>query len=432
MESKTLNTSPADKTQKVHSRDYLIKRYKEVRSFTEELTEPLEIEDFVVQVMENASPAKWHLAHTTWFFETFVLEDYFENYQPVNSQYAYLFNSYYLQTGEPHCRDKRGNITRPTVKKVFKYRQDIDQKILDLLDNCSESELAQIGPVIEIGINHEQQHQELMLTDLKYLFAQNPLYPVYIPNDDSIEELGKSELTWSTFDEGIQWIGHDGKGFSYDNEHPLHRRFLQNYQLANQLVTNREYMDFIEDGGYERHPLWLDEGWATVVEEGWNAPLYWKKKDGDWYHYTLGGFRKVDPDEPVVHVSYFEAEAYARWAGARLPTESEWENAARNLPIEGNFVENQNYHPKPDSKVGDGLHQMYGDVWEWTQSSYAPYPGYKPLPGALGEYNGKFMCNQYVLRGGSCATSKTHIRPTYRNFFHAHERWQFMGIRLAK
>jgi len=414
------------------SRDYFIKRYKEVRNFTEKLTEPLEIEDFVVQVMENASPTKWHLAHTTWFFETFVLEDSFENYQPVNSQYAYLFNSYYLQTGDPHCRDKRGNITRPTVKQVFKYRQDIDQKILDLLDSCSEREFDQIGPVIEIGINHEQQHQELMLADLKYLFAQNPLYPAYIPKEDSMDESIESGLTWSSFDEGIQWIGHNGKGFTYDNEHPMHRQFLQEYQLANRLVTNREYIEFIEDGGYERHSLWLDEGWATVVEKGWEAPLYWEHKDGEWYYYTLGGFQKVNPDEPVVHVSYFEADAFARWVGARLPTEAEWENAAGNQPIEGNFVEDQYFHPKPDTQAGEGLHQIYGDVWEWTQSSYAAYPGYKPLPGALGEYNGKFMCNQYVLRGGSCATSITHIRPTYRNFFHAHERWQFMGIRLAK
>ncbi|MGF1670539.1 MAG: ergothioneine biosynthesis protein EgtB [Balneolaceae bacterium] len=412
-------------------REYLSEKYKTVRSFTEYLTEPLETEDFVVQVVTHASPAKWHLAHTSWFFETFLLKEALPGFKSLHPQYNYLFNSYYLQTGEPHCRDKRGNLSRPTVKEVFEYRKFIDEQMLKFLESVSDSTFSEWGPVIEIGLNHEQQHQELLLTDIKYMFAQNPLYPVY--SDRTCPEAEKpSGLRWIPFEEGVYKIGHKGDGFGYDNEFPRHKTYIQNFALANRLVTNAEYLEFIRDGGYNESKWWLDEGFATVEQNNWNAPLYWIKKEDEWYHFTLHGIRKVDPNEPVTHVSYFEAEAYARWAGCRLPTEQEWEIASCNVEIEGNFADTKKFHPSGTDSNVTGLQQMFGDVWEWTQSSYSPYPGYKPLPGALGEYNGKFMCNQYVLRGGSCATSESHIRRTYRNFFHANERWQFMGIRLAR
>lgn len=412
-------------------RSNLINRYKAVRSFTEALTSPLETEDFVIQVAEHTSPIKWHLAHTSWFFETFILEKADINYQRLHPQYSYLFNSYYLQTGVPHCRARRGNISRPTVKQVFEYRKYIDRHILDLLEKSSKEAFRKWAPIIDIGLHHERQHQELLLTDLKFMLAQNPLNPVYkkIPRP-GIKSL--PELRWTSFDEGVYEVGHDGNGFGYDNEFPRHKTYIHDFELANRPVTNGEYMEFIKDGGYGESKWWLDEGFSTVSEEEWDAPLYWTRKDGNWYHFTLSGLEKVDPNEPVCHVSYFEADAYARWAGCRLPTEQEWEVAAGDLPADGNFVEDGYNHPIAIQTREGGLQQMYGNVWEWTSGSYAPYPGYKPLPGALGEYNGKFMCNQYVLRGGSCATSEAHIRKTYRNFFHAHERWQFMGFRLAR
>lgn len=413
------------------TRSNLIDRYKSVRSFTEALTEPLETEDFVIQAAEHTSPAKWHLAHTSWFFETFLLKKAYSGYQSLHPQYSYLFNSYYLQTGVPHCRARRGNLSRPTVKEVFKYRKYVDEHVLNLLDKNSKEELEQRASIVEIGLNHEQQHQELLLADLKFMFAQNPLNPVYVethrPRVNSV-----SELNWTSFDEGVYKIGHVGKGFGYDNEFPLHKTYIHDFELANRPVTNGEYIAFIEDGGYEEPKWWLDEGYATVKEKRWEAPLYWAQKDNEWHQFTLSGLEKVDLNEPVCHVSYFEADAYARWADCRLPTEQEWEVAAGGLPVKGNFVEDGYNHPIALETAGEELQQMFGNVWEWTCSSYAPYPGYKPLPGALGEYNGKFMCNQYVLRGGSCATPETHIRKAYRNFFHPCERWQFMGIRLAR
>jgi len=406
-------------------------QFEAVRAFTEKITEPLEIEDYVVQVTENASPAKWHLAHTTWFFETFLLEKFLDDYSPVHPQYSYLFNSYYLQTGVPHCRARRGNISRPTVRQVFEYRESINCHVLDLIKNSTDKEFAQYAPVIEIGIHHEQQHQELLMTDLKYMFAQNPLNIVYRekvrPRKNHIPE-----INWVSFEEGVYKIGHDGDGFGYDNEFPRHKTYIHDFELADRLVTNAEFIEFIEAGAYQEVEWWLDEGFSTIRDEGWNAPLYWKKEDAEWFHYTLSGREKIDPNEPVTHISYFEAEAYARWKGCRLPTEQEWEVASETVETEGNFVDNDYLHPVALQENKNELKQMFGDVWQWTQSSYAPYPGYKPLPGALGEYNGKFMCNQYVLRGGSCATSESHFRKTYRNFFHADERWQFTGIRLAK
>lgn len=415
----------------IQSREYLIQHFEHVRAFTETLTDPLEIEDFVVQVTENASPAKWHLAHTTWFFETFLLEKEIEDYDPIHPQYSYLFNSYYLQTGVPHCRARRGNISRPTVKQVFEYRQSINEHIINLLNTATDEQYEAWAPVIEIGIHHEQQHQELLMTDLKYMFSQNPLNVAY-KKTERPRVKSVPELSWTSFDEGVYQIGHNGKGFGYDNEFPRHKTYIQNFQLANRLVTNAEYIEFIESGAYSDPKWWLDEGFSTIRDEGWKAPLYWQKKKGDWWLFTLSGMQKADPNEPVTHVSYFEADAYARWKGYRLPTEQEWEIASEPLQINGNFADSGYLHPAALQNAQEGPQQMFGDVWQWTQSSYSPYPGYKPLPGALGEYNGKFMCNQYVLRGGSCATSQSHFRKTYRNFFHSNERWQFTGIRLAR
>ncbi len=409
----------------------LIQKFLEVRNFTEKITDPLEIEDYVVQVTENASPAKWHLAHTTWFFETFLLEKELKDYDPVHPQYSYLFNSYYLQTGVPHCRARRGNISRPTVKQVYEYRESINENVVKLLSKATEEQFKRWGPIVEIGIHHEQQHQELLMTDLKYMFSQNPLNPVYKEADRPQTASLLSE-SWTRFDEGVYEVGHPGNSFGYDNEFPRHKTYIHEFELANRLVKNAEFLEFIESGAYGESKWWLDEGFSTVRDDKWIAPLHWRKIDGVWHHFTLSGLEKVKPNDPVTHVSYFEADAYARWKGLRLPTEQEWEVAANDLKIEGNFADAGYLQPVGLQGSGDGLQQMFGEVWQWTQSSYSPYPGYKPLPGALGEYNGKFMCNQYVLRGGSCATSKSHFRKTYRNFFHANERWQFTGIRLAR
>ena len=407
-------------------------RYEAVRQFTERLAAPLETEDYVIQSMPDVSPTKWHLAHVSWFFETFLLKPHLPGYAPLDPQYAYLFNSYYVQAGARHCRDRRGTLSRPTVAQVYQYRAYVDEHMQKLLDDASGAEMETLAPLVEIGLNHEQQHQELLLTDIKHVFSVNPLRPVYQsrPHAPAPEA---APLQWIAFDEGLHEIGHEGDGFFYDNEGPRHRVFLDAFALANRLVTNGEFMAFMDDGGYERPELWLSMGWATRQEQGWTAPFYWEQRDGTWQIFTLAGLREIDPHAPVCHVSYFEADAYARWAGARLPTEHEWEVAAQSVPIRGNFVETERFHPAPAEAARPGkLLQMYGDVWEWTRSQYAPYPGYEPLPGALGEYNGKFMCNQFVLRGGSCATSATHIRPTYRNFFPPDACWQFMGIRLAK
>lgn len=414
-----------------HSKENLLKAYQEVRAFTHHLVDPLKVEDFVIQPMENASPAKWHLAHTSWFFETFVLKKYRKAFESLHPQYAYFFNSYYLQTGVPFSRAKRGMLSRPTVSEVFEYRAYVDEQVKSFIEHCSAEVWKEASQVIEIGIHHEQQHQELILTDLKYLLAQNPLLPVYkkmeLPKAEDPGELG-----WVSFEEAMVEIGNSGNEFTYDNEHPRHRTFVQDFELGDRLITNKEYLEFIEDGGYSRSELWLDEGWSKVKSEGWEAPLYWFKREGEWTQFTLSGARRVEDHEPVTHISYFEADAFARWKGCRLPTEQEWEHACGDTAKEGNFVDEGLMHPAPLQNKKPGLNQMFGDVWEWTQSSYSPYPGYKPLPGALGEYNGKFMVNQYVLRGGSCATSRSHIRKTYRNFFHTDARWQFSGIRLAK
>jgi ergothioneine biosynthesis protein EgtB len=416
----------------IQSSNTLAGRYREVRRFTEYLCEPLADEDYVVQTMEDVSPTKWHLAHVSWFFETFVLLPHVPSYKPFHPAYAYLFNSYYVQAGERHCRDKRGYLSRPTVREVHAYRAYVDEHMAELLETADEEALETIQALVEIGLNHEQQHQELLLTDIKHVFSVNPLRPVYRPR--KVAMAGQAPpLTWVPFEEGIYEVGHGGGGFAYDNEAPRHKTYLQPFLLASRPVTNGEFMAFIEDGGYRRTELWLSAGWKTVEEKGWSEPFYWERQDGRWYLYTLSGTREVHPDETLCHVSYFEADAYARWAGTRLPTEQEWEFAASEVPITGNFVEEGYYHPVRAGMFGRGdLLDVYGSVWEWTRSQYSPYPGYAPDPGALGEYNGKFMCNQFVLRGGSCATSITHIRPTYRNFFAPDACWQFSGIRLAK
>lgn len=426
IQARPLSTQPT-------SRMDFIERYQNIRSFTEQLCEPLATEDYVIQSMPDVSPTKWHLAHVSWFFETFLLFPAISEYRSLHPQYAYLFNSYYNTIGERHCRPNRGLISRPTVKETYQYRKYVDEHVLDLLEKIDEQRLMGLAFIITLGFHHEQQHQELILTDIKHVFSCNPLYPTY-KKRPPVNASSIPPMEWVAFPEGIYWIGHEGEGFAFDNEGPRHREFVQPFQLASRLVTNGEYLKFIEDGGYQNPLLWLSEGWATVRAEEWQAPLYWERRDGRWWTMTLSGLREVDMAEPVCHVSYYEADAYARWAGARLPTEAEWEVAARDVPIEGNFVENGLYHPAPlnASSTGGKLAQMYGDVWEWTQSSYSPYPRFRPGPGAIGEYNGKFMCNQYVLRGGSCATSRSHIRPTYRNFFPANAQWQFMGIRLAR
>jgi ergothioneine biosynthesis protein EgtB len=411
----------------------LLSRYRRIRHFTGQLCEPLETEDYVVQSMPDASPAKWHLAHTTWFFETFILKDWIPGYRSAIPEYGYLFNSYYNAAGPMHCRPKRGLISRPTVQDTRAYRAAIDEKMLHLIGGISDENGRLLFSLVELGLQHEQQHQELLLTDIKHLFSRNPLYPVYQPRPSDLEARS-APLRWRHFPEGLEEIGHAKPDqFSYDNERPRHRVFLEAFQLATRLVTNAEYLAFMEDQGYERPELWLSLGWNTVQENQWTAPLYWENRHGAWSVFTLSGLQPLNPSEPVTHLSFFEADAYARWAGARLPSEAEWEVAARSLPLEGNFVENQRFHPAPGSPNpdGDAMQQMFGDVWEWTRSAYLPYPGYQPPPGGLGEYNGKFMCNQMVLKGGSCASSQSHLRHTYRNFFAPDKRWQFSGLRLA-
>ncbi len=413
--------------------EQLLARFHAVRNFTTRLCEGLEAEDCVVQSMPDVSPTKWHLAHTTWFFETFVVKKWVTGYRPEIPEYAYLFNSYYNAAGDMHRRDLRGLISRPTVEETHRFRSSIDAYIDNLLSEADEKLFDEIEPIMTLGFNHEQQHQELLVTDIKHVFAQNPLHPVFRERKIDNKIATTSPLNFIAFDETIIEIGHEGSGFSYDNEGPRHRALIPAFSLATRPITNGEYLEFIEAGGYMRSEFWLSLGWMTVNEQRWEAPLYWTKRDGAWWNFTLSGFRPVDESEPVTHVSYFEADAFANWSGARLPTEFEWERAAADLPIRGNFVETERFHPVPAGATStDGaLQQMFGDVWEWTRSSYSPYPGYRAVPGALGEYNGKFMCNQYVLRGGSCATSRDHIRLTYRNFFQPEKRWQFNGIRLV-
>ncbi len=408
--------------------------YRYVREFSRYLCEPLEIEDFVVQTMPGVSPTKWHLAHTSWFFETFILREGLRGYTPYHPEYHYLFNSYYNTVGRQFPRPERGLLSRPTVEEVFRYRDHVDACMEELLSRLGEGEGRSLLPIIQLGLHHEQQHQELMLTDIKNVLGSNPLKPAYRESRELRTPSTAPPFEWILHQGGLSSIGFYGPGFSYDNETPRHRVYLNAFMIGSRPVTNGEFLRFIGDDGYSRHELWLSDGWATVKRDDWKAPLYWEKSHGEWWLMTLAGMRRVLEDEPVCHVSFYEADAFAAWAGARLPTEAEWEVHARNAPLEGNFVEDGILHPAPPAQetVEGKPQQLFGDIWEWTQSSYSPYPGYRPLPGAIGEYNGKFMSNQKVLRGGSVATSRTHIRPTYRNFFYPDERWQFMGLRLAK
>lgn len=410
----------------------LTNNFDRIRRRTEELCKPLQPEDYVIQTMENVSPTKWHLAHTSWFFETFIIADYIENYKPEHPEYAYLFNSYYVQAGERHCRAQRGFISRPTVAEVYEYRDYVNDRMHSLFNTERISEDRRFFDLVEIGLNHEQQHQELMVTDIKHVFSMNPLYPAYQDKEIPLVTNFPS-LNWISFEGGVCEIGYGADKFHYDNESPRHKQYLNPFMLADRLVTNGEFLAFIEDGGYQRPELWLSDGWSECARQMWKYPYYWEKRDGDFWMITLQGPRKLSPAEPVCHISHYEADAYARWAGKRLPSEAEWEIASRSVPIEGHFSDDELFHPiaLENGNDKDQLKQMFGNVWEWTQSAYLPYPGYRPEEGALGEYNGKFMANQIVLRGGSCATPADHIRPTYRNFFHPDSRWQFTGVRLA-
>ncbi len=413
-------------------RDALSRRYDVVRQTTETLARPLAIEDFGLQAMEDVSPAKWHLAHTTWFFETFVLSHGRGDFKPFNEEFRRLFNSYYESVGEFWPRSQRGLLSRPTVDEVYGYREAVDYQMRQFISNASSADFDAVAPIIILGLNHEQQHQELFITDIKYNLSVNPLRPAYsmlLP----IVPLSRREASWRSFSGGLMQIGYSGDGFCFDNELPAHRQWMEPFRLQDRLVTNGEYLHFIEDGGYQKATLWLSAGWHCVRANRWRMPLYWENRDGEWRHYTLGGMEAMEWDAPVCHVSYFEADAFARWAGKRLCREAEWEVAAEGLdPAMGNFLDTRQFRPVSAGPGDERLVQMFGDVWEWTESAYSPYPGYRPQSGALGEYNGKFMSGQQVLRGGSCATPLSHIRSTYRNFFPPDARWQFSGIRLAE
>jgi ergothioneine biosynthesis protein EgtB len=405
-------------------------RFAAVRGQTESLAAPLTPEDCALQSMPDASPVKWHLAHVSWFFETFVLVPHASGYRPFDAAFRVLFNSYYNGVGDKHPRPERGLLSRPDLATVQAYRRHVDAA----MQRCLEQPLpAKAAALVELGLHHEQQHQELLLTDVKHLFSRNPARPVYHPRWP-LAPVAPRPHAWHGYGGGLVTLGHAGEGFAFDNEGPAHRVFVAPFELASAPVTHGEFAAFIADGGYERPELWLAQGWDVATTRGWQAPLYWEREGAQWRTFTLHGMADVDPHTPVCHVSLYEADAYARWAGARLPTEFEWELAARAAPVAGNFLETGALHPLP--RAGDspaaGPGQLFGDVWEWTRSDYAPYPGYRPAAGAVGEYNGKFMSNQYVLRGGSCATPASHVRATYRNFFPADARWQFSGLRLAR
>jgi len=391
-------------------------------------------EDQAIQSMPDVSPTKWHLAHTSWFFETFVLGPLDPGYRVFDSAFAYLFNSYYEAVGPRHPRPERGLLSRPTVDAIGAYRDHVTAAVLRLADTAGDAVWREATSLIELGLHHEQQHQELMLMDIKHVFSVNPLRPAYqAPRPCPVPSCGMAP-SWIEFAGGLCEIGHNGRGFAFDNEGPRHKVWLEPYRLASHPVTCGEYLDFIADGGYRRPEFWLSEGWACVQQHAWQEPLYWRADDGKWRIFTLAGERRVEPAEPVCHVSFYEADAFARWAGRRLPTEAEWENAAADLRLTGNLADSQHYHPCPDAGGGGAaeLRQMIGDVWEWTASPYVAYPRFRAVAGAIGEYNGKFMSNQMVLRGGAAVTPPNHMRITYRNFFAPASRWAFSGVRLAE
>ncbi|MDI9819511.1 ergothioneine biosynthesis protein EgtB [Legionella sp. W10-070] len=418
-------------------REELSRCFQSIREQTEKLCQPLFTEDYVIQSMCDVSPPKWHLAHTTWFFENFILVPKLKTYQLFNSSFHYLFNSYYQSLGKPYVRARRGLLSRPTTEVIYAYRTHVNHAVLALIDQLTEAELDDIQLLIIWGLQHEQQHQELLLMDIKHNFSIDPDFPSYKPHTISNNQKINSVMSKPVIgvNGGIIDIGYAGMDFCFDNEIPRHKKILVPYLIAPQLVTNGDYLEFINDGGYNEPRWWLADGWEHALEQGWQAPLYWYNFDGEWYIFTLSGLQKLNPAEPVSHVSYYEADAYAKWRGFRLPTEEEWEHVAitHALSIDkGNFLESGLLHPKILTSANKiKPEQFFGDVWEWTASNYSPYPGYRIIEGPLGEYNGKFMSNQIVLRGGSCVTPMTHIRVSYRNFFQPEKRWQFSGIRLA-
>ncbi|MGY2132001.1 ergothioneine biosynthesis protein EgtB [Hymenobacter sp. HD11105] len=413
-------------------------RYQAVRQQTETICRPLLPEDTVVQPMLDVSPPKWHLAHTTWFFETFLLREYLPDYQVFHPDYAYLFNSYYNSLGSRVNRADRGTISRPALADVYAYRAHVDKHIDQLLNSLASQDLPpSFAEIFELGLQHEQQHQELLVTDIKYILSTSPLAPAYKTAPAVAPTPEPAPATWLPVAGGVYRIGFEGEGFCFDNEKAPHETYVADFALQNRLVTNGEYRQFMDAGGYRDFRYWLGEGWELTEQAGWEAPLYWVQKDGVWHRFTHHGLQPVDWAAPVTHISFYEADAYAHWAGHRLPTEQEWEIAARQFEpaiAAGNFLKSNLFDPQPLPAGADPeqCHQLFGDAWEWTYSAYHPYPGYERAAGALGEYNGKFMLNQLVLRGGSCATPESHIRLTYRNFFHADKRWQFTGIRLAR
>ncbi|MEL6110582.1 MAG: ergothioneine biosynthesis protein EgtB [Planctomycetota bacterium] len=404
-------------------------RFRSVRQHSVAIASRLYPEDCVIQSMPDASPIRWHLAHTTWFFETFVLKS-FDDYRPENDSFEYLFNSYYNTVGDQYPRDRRGLLSRPTVDEVHAYRRQVDQQLESRFGRLTESQLR----TLEVGLHHEQQHQELMLTDVKHLLSCNPLAPAMF--DDGVEDSERELTQWVHFEGGVREIGFEGDGFCFDNELPRHRVYVEPFRLSSNLVCNGEFLDFINDGGYERPEHWLSAGWSTVRQGDWKRPIYWFERNGQWQEFTLAGRRPLDLAAPLAHVSYFEADAFARWSGMRLPTEAEWEIAAEGQAVSSRGCEDTldamlPVHPRCTKDAESPLQDVFGAVWQWTSSQYTAYPGYRIPPGAIGEYNGKFMCNQFVLRGSSCATPRRHARTTYRNFFPPDARWQFAGIRLA-
>ena len=415
-----------------NSETKVMKSFNETRLKTLELCRALNRDDFMVQTTPEVSPPKWHLGHTTWFFENFILKKYCQGYRIFDAHYMFLFNSYYETVGEYLPKTKRSTISRPALEDVMDYRSHVNEAISDLLGNIKGKDLQEAISLITLGINHEQQHQELLLMDIKMNYSVSPYLPVYS------KPIGKNKLTvekqgWISFKETVTDAGYDGDGFCFDNELPKHHELIPGFQISNRLVTNGEYMEFIMDGGYTRPELWLSDGWAAKLRNNWNSPLYWDSNDNDFNYFTLSGRRPVDPDEPVVHLSYYEADAYARWAGCKLPTEFQWEHAMRNVSLkhQGNTLESGLLHPAPQ-EAGETDMAGPGGVWEWTSSLYSPYPGFRPLQGSIGEYNGKFMSNQMVLRGMSCVTPDGHSRISYRNFYHPEDRWQFAGLRLCR
>lgn len=405
----------------------LRQRYQQVRQLSEKICAPLTVEDHQIQAIEETSPPKWHLAHVTWFFETFLLKPYDKNYQVFHPKYEVLFNSYYETVGEFHPRPKRGLLTRPSLEEVMQYRQAVDVAMYLFFDKLEQDPNKKLLNFIELGLNHEQQHQELLCMDIKYNFSVNPLKPAY--RHDLIDSTANTTapLQWQEQNAGLYEIGHSNNHFAYDNESPRHPQYLADFRLANRLITNAEYLAFIEDKGYQKVELWLTDGWSQLKQQHKHHPLYWQQNGKKWSEMTLGGLRSLNPHQPVCHISYYEADAYARWAGKRLPTEAEMEVVLAGKPIKGNFFAQDSLHPQAAGNDG----QWFGDCWAWTSTAYYPYPGFKPFEGSAGEYNGKFMCNQMVLKGGCCATSQEHMRTSYRNFFYPHDRWQFNGIRLA-